>query len=81
MRIIDSMPAGTGKRARYPWNEWFDGQVRQLENGVDFTCTPEGLRTTIHTAAKRMGFKVTTANVEGDVYVHAEPVDDEPTEG
>jgi hypothetical protein len=30
--------------ANYPYSEWLDGQIRVLEQGVDFHCAPEQLR-------------------------------------
>lgn len=50
---------------RYPWDEWFDGQVRKAQRGVDFQVTAANFRYTIKAAAKRRNLVVRT-KVRGD---------------
>lgn len=39
-----------GKR-KYPWNEWFDGQIWELLAGVDYTCSSSSMVSAIYKAA------------------------------
>jgi len=71
MKIVDSIPG----RQYYPWGEWFDGKVRLLEPGVDFTCEPVGMRSAAYSAAKKAGIKVVARVRPEGVYVHALPAD------
>lgn len=66
MKILPNMPLDG--RARYPWSEWFDGQVREATQGTDFTCTTRSFRQTVVIEARRRGFLCTT-RVRGNVVV------------
>jgi len=53
-----------GKRGRsdaYPYDEWFDGQVWKLYQGVDFDCGVISMRVNLYNAAKRNGIKIQTS--------------------
>jgi hypothetical protein len=67
MKIVDSIPG----RQYYPWGEWFDGKVRLLEPGVDFTCEPVGMRSAAYSAAKKAGIKIVARVRPEGVYIHA----------
>lgn len=57
-----------GRKEKYPWDQWLAvGSTWELTRGedaddedVDFTCTPESLRTTIYSAAKKRGVATQT---------------------
>lgn len=54
--------------ARYPWDEWLDGQIWQIVAGEDYECSTESMRVQVYGAAKRLGTKATTrvtSNPEG----------------
>ena len=68
-RIVDSFPARTG--SRYPWPEWLDGRIWELERGVDFTASPTSIRTSAMHAATRRGIKVRVSQKKNKVYVQA----------
>jgi hypothetical protein len=38
--------------AGYPWYEWFDGRVWELEQGVDFHCDKARFQRMAHTQAR-----------------------------
>lgn len=66
---------------KYPWDEWLDGQVRELERGEngDFDCTPDSFRNTFYTAANERGLKAKTKELpNGNVRVVALKPDDAP---
>ena len=42
----------------YPWEQWFDGRVWQLERGKDFRVSVRSMVTCAHSAARKLGIKV-----------------------
>ena len=69
--------AGRGRKARYPWGDWFNGRIWVLRPGEDFAGAPRAFRTTIYGAAKRHGIVVRTAQVDGTIIVQAGEVGSE----
>jgi len=47
-------------RASYPWAKWLDGQLYEIEVGVDFTVSLPSFRALAFTTAKAQGYKVNT---------------------
>jgi hypothetical protein len=45
---------------RYPWDQWFDGNIRKAVRGTDFEVEATSFRVTIRAAAKRHGYTVRT---------------------
>jgi hypothetical protein len=64
----EDWPAGTYD-ARYPWDEWFDGQMWKLRRGEDFDVMPSAFRSAISMAASRRRVKVTTRIREDVVFL------------
>ena len=65
--VIDELPKyKVGPEAKYPWEQWFDGQVWKLTKGADFLTNPESFRRTAGMAAARMHVHAET-RVVGDV--------------
>jgi hypothetical protein len=58
MRVIAELPPRSSRRRRYDWDLLFDGALRELEYGVDFTCRPSSLPVTIRRAARSRGTRV-----------------------
>ena len=58
MRIITEIPDDDARIKRYDWNLVFDGHTRELEQGIDFTCQPSSLTSTVRGAARRRGIDV-----------------------
>lgn len=52
---------GQGRPNIYPFDEWFDGQVWKVYQGVDFNCTLTSMRVTLRSAAKKRGIKMQTS--------------------
>jgi len=50
-----------GRNGVYPYEEWFDGQVWKLYQGVDFDCSITSMRVNLYNAAKRKGIKIRTS--------------------
>lgn len=57
-----------GREAKYPWKEWLDGRVWQIERGEDFGPTAERMRIMVSRTAERFGVKVRTS-VSGDTVI------------
>ena len=64
--ILDRMPTWVrqGRREVYPYDEWFDGQVRWLTRGVDFVQERRGMAARIRSAAKTRSFAVSIGHRE-----------------
>jgi len=58
-RVIDTFPAPK-TTSRYPWDEWLDGQIRELVAGEDFTSKPETLRQNAALQAQKRGGRAKT---------------------
>jgi len=68
-RKVDRIPARNG--SKYPWNEWLDGDMRELAQGEDFTISASQLARSAWAAANRRRVDV-TIRVRGDkVYIQA----------
>ena len=61
--------------AKYPWNQWLDGQIWCLRRGEDFAarCTPLYIGQIARSAGLRRGLKVTARVAGDDVYIQATP--------
>ena len=57
---------------RYPWDEWFDGEVWELTPGEDFTSL-KTIRSGIYEAAVARGCRVSTRQKDGFLYIQARP--------
>src|SRR6201999_1284584 len=80
-------PGGGGPASRrYPWAEWADGSVWQIERGVDFDTTTENMRVNLHMKADGLTKKVRTSKVttdsgrEGLVFQFSDPEESEVRE-
>lgn len=81
-KILAELPkkaSGAGRKPIYPYDEWLDGQIRQLEGGIDFTAKPQSVLASIRQTAKERGMNLRTryANDGKDVIIQAwkdEPV-------
>ncbi len=67
---VDAWPTNT-RGARYPWDEWLDGDIWALETGKDFGMNAENFRAQVYIAAKNRGMTVTTARKGKILYVKA----------
>lgn len=62
----DPPPAGGVHGIKYPWDEWLDGKVWELEIGADFYSSRESFRHAAGEAGRRRGFQVQTAVPRGE---------------
>lgn len=58
--ILDEFPNHMGRTPIYPWEQWTDGQIRELVQGEDFYSEATSFRTLIHRTARRRGLKAKT---------------------
>jgi hypothetical protein len=66
--VLDELPewARGGRREKYPYDRWFDGQVWLLHEGVDFEQDRRGMANRIRHAAKKRGLRVTVSHRDED---------------
>lgn len=60
-KILQEMPkkaGGAGRQAIYPYDEWLDGQIRQLEPGEDYKAKPQSVVTSLRQTAENRGMKL-----------------------
>lgn len=57
------------QRKRYPYESWFNGQVWELTQGEDFTCTHSSMRVTLYTKASALGGHVIVRKVENKLRI------------
>ena len=53
-----------GGRAIRPWDEWFDGNIWELKQGVDFDGDTRKFRQSLSSKAHQRGHKVRTSVVD-----------------
>lgn len=57
---LETWPTEATRGARYPWDEWANGQVWHITKGTDFTCGIETMVHNIHRTAKRLNLGIRT---------------------
>lgn len=57
MRKVTEMPRTVGRPEKYPYKEWFNGEMNELTKGEDFDTSIESLRGALAQAKDR--YKVT----------------------
>jgi hypothetical protein len=68
-KILTEMPkkaGGAGRTPIYPYDEWLDGQIRELEVGEDYKARPQSVVASIRTTAERRGMKLRSRFVHDD---------------
>jgi len=70
--VVDKLPDDArGRPAHdYPWDQWLDGRVWKLTEGVDIESAKR-FASTARVTAKRLGFKVATRRRGKDIYIQA----------
>lgn len=59
---ITEWPQWRSKRlSKYPWDDWFNGEMWVLKQGEDFEASPERMRQMIGVTARHRGIKVRTS--------------------
>jgi len=72
-RILEALPAQIrkGRVEQYPWADWFDGQVRLLESGIDYDAETDSMRSCAYAAARRHGVKIAMRTIGDDLALQA----------
>jgi hypothetical protein len=68
-------PTSGAAKATYDWDLLLDGKVRQLDEGLDYTCKSATLITLARATAKKRGLTLKAAKVEGGVVLQASKVE------
>lgn len=69
-KVVSEMPP---KRSHglYDWDSWLDGQIWELEEGVDFKVSVPSFRTLLCMTAKKRGKKTKTSLVDKKLFIQA----------
>lgn len=78
-RVLEELPktargTGAGRAEKYPFDEWFDGNVYELVEGEDFESKRSTLATVIHNAATKRDLVVATRMTQDGLAIQARPV-------
>lgn len=78
-RVLEELPraargAGSGRVEKYPFDEWFDGNVYELVEGEDFEAKRSTLATVIHNAATKRDLIVATRMTQDGLAIQARPL-------
>lgn len=58
LEFFDGTPKGDHGNAKYPWNQWGDGNIWEITLGTDFDCKTVSMRGVLYSYAKRAGLKL-----------------------
>jgi hypothetical protein len=72
-KFLEELPAQirAGRAEQYPWADWFDGQVRLLESGIDYDAETDSMRSCAYAAARRHGVKIAMRTIGDDLALQA----------
>ncbi len=72
-KILEVLPPQIrkGREEQYPWADWFDGQVRLLESGIDYDAETVSMKSCAYAAARRHGVKIALRTVGNDLALQA----------
>jgi hypothetical protein len=80
MKTLESFDFGSRavSSKKYNWDEILSGEIVVLEAGKDFECKPGGIRLTVKKNAEKLGLKVRSKVVDGNVVIQAfKPTEEE----
>ena len=63
-RLDDFEWSRAGKK--YPWDQWFNGEVWKLTKGEDFTIRVDSMITSAYQIAKKRGVRVRVRRIEDE---------------
>jgi hypothetical protein len=70
--MVEHLPGhGNQGRTKYPWDEWLNGKIWLLTEGVDFSISITSMQSSVTNAARNRGLKVTMRKREEGLYVQA----------
>ena len=77
-RVLEALPKSprnsAGRAEKYPFDEWFDGNVYELVEGEDFDAKRTTLATVIHNAATKRDLIVATRMTPDGLAIQARPL-------
>lgn len=77
-RVLEGLPAQTranaGRGEKYPFDEWFDGNVYELVEGEDFESKRSTMATVLHTAASKRDMLIQTRMTQDGLAIQARPL-------
>lgn len=77
-RVLEALPVAkrgnAGRDEKYPFDEWFDGNVYELVEGEDFDSKRSTMATVIHGAANKRDMIVQTRMTQDGIAIQARPL-------
>lgn len=77
-RVLETLPVQTrenaGRSEKYPFDEWFDGNVYELVEGEDFDSKRSTMATVLHTAASKRDMLIQTRMTQDGLAIQARPL-------
>lgn len=78
-RVLDALPVANrggsiGRSEKYPFDEWFDGNVYELVEGEDFDSKRSTMATVLHNAATKRDMIVATRMTQDGIAICARPL-------
>jgi hypothetical protein len=70
--VVDRMPEKYETRRKYDWDNWLDGQVWELVDGVDFTVPVRSMAAQVYQAAVRRGIGVSVSLLDSGTRVRVQ---------
>ena len=70
-RVLKDYDWSESRRMKYPWNDWLDGRVWEIERGEDFVVDAEQMRKNIYNAAWTRGLAVRTGRKKNKIVLQA----------
>lgn len=70
-KTVSNFPDLPPRTIKYPWHEWFDGQIWELAHGTDFKSTTANFRKLASDQAEKRGIKLRLAATTTHVWVQA----------
>lgn len=86
-QVLEELPksrraGGAGRAAKYPYDEWLDGNPKGLVQGEDYETKTITIAQLIRMAAKSRGVDVRTVTTDYGLAIQAVPIDpDKPKRG
>ncbi len=79
---LDRWPTDGKGGARYPWNQWLDGQIWKLTRGEDFMRSPSAVRAAAWSYARYRHWKISCSVPDNNTLIIQRVITElEPSDG
>ncbi len=64
-KVVEQFPKKT-RKSKYPFDQWFDGQIWELTEGVDFKIPAPSFRGGLYNKTRLFGVEIVTASTTNE---------------